>query len=251
MTPDAVADVGNSRIKWGLCENGRVTRSAALSPDDFKAWRQQAESWNLTSPRTWAVAGVHPARRDQLADWLRGRGDKVLVVDDPRLLPLRVLLERPDHVGIDRLLDAVAANSRRVPGVPAIVIDAGTAVTVDWIDGAGAFRGGAILPGPRLMAQSLHDYTALLPLVEVPRRVPALPGTATIPAIEAGIFWAVAGGIKSLVEVYESGAGTAAQLFLTGGDAAVLLAVLGTWGVHHYWPDMTLEGSRLTAEAQP
>ena len=84
-------------------------------------------------------------------------------------LPLRVELEKPDHVGIDRLLDAVAVNSRRAPGVPAVIIDAGSAVTVDLVDGAGAFRGGAILPGLRLMAKSLHDYTALLPLIELPR----------------------------------------------------------------------------------
>src|SRR5262249_39329320 len=155
-------------------------------PPDEGAWGEQAGRWGLSSPSRWAIAGVHPARRDQLADWLCRRGDEVHFFDDPSLLPLRVLLERPDRVGIDRLLDAVAANSRRVPGVPAVVIDVGTAVTVDWLDGTGAFRGGAILPGLRLMAHALHDYTALLPLVEAPRRMPVLPGNATTPAIEAG-----------------------------------------------------------------
>src|SRR6185312_8188631 len=106
-------------------------------------------------------------------------------------LPLRVLVQQLDHVGIDRLLDAVAANSRRPAGVPAIIIDAGSAVTVDLVDEAGAFTGGAILPGLRLMAKALHDYTALLPLVDPPTQAPPLPGTATIPAIESGIFWAV------------------------------------------------------------
>jgi type III pantothenate kinase len=249
MTPDLVADVGNTRIKWGRCAGGAIRESISLPPDEG-AWSEQAGRWGLSSPGHWAIAGVHPARRDHLADWLRRRGDEVRFFDDPGLLPLRVLLERPDRVGIDRLLDAVAANSRRVPGIPAVVIDAGTAVTVDWLDGTGAFRGGAIMPGLRLMAQALHDYTALLPLVEAPRRMPALPGNATRPAIEAGIFWAVAGGVRGLVEAYEEGAGTAAQVFLTGGDAAVIQTVLGPWGVNTYWPDMTLEGIRLTAEAR-
>jgi type III pantothenate kinase len=170
------------------------------------------------------------------------------VIDDPGPLPLRVLLERPDHVGIDRLFDAVAANSRRPAGTPAVVVDAGSAVTVDWLDETGAFRGGAILPGLRLMAQALHDYTALLPLIEPPRDIPPLPGTATPPAVAAGIFWAVVGGIEVLIRRYAEGAGVRPDAFLTGGDAPVLHRALPRL---HLWPAMTLEGIRLTAEALP
>jgi type III pantothenate kinase len=248
MMPNVVADVGNSRIKWGRCENGRVTASAALPPDDLAAWQHQAERWGLPSPGSWAIAGVHPGRRDRLADWVRGRGDTVLIVDNPRQLPLRVLVDRPEQVGLDRLLDAVAANRRRPGDRPAAIIDAGSAVTVDWVDATGAFRGGAILPGLRLMAQSLHDYTALLPVIEPPRRPPVVPGTATVPALEAGIFWAVAGGVRVLLDHLAAADPAApATVFLTGGDAPTLQPALGE--AVHPWPDMTLEGIRLTAEA--
>jgi type III pantothenate kinase len=167
-----------------------------------------------------------------------------VLVDDPNDLPLRVLVERPDHVGVDRLLDAVAANSRRRPGVSAVIVDAGSAVTVDYLDESGAFRGGVIFPGPRLMAQSLHDYTALLPVVELKHPIPEVPATATRPAMEAGIYWAVVGGVEAVVARY----GRVADLFLTGGDGALLHPALSR---AQHWPTMTLEGTRLTAESLP
>jgi type III pantothenate kinase len=245
MTPDVVADVGNTRVKWGRCSAAAVAEACSLPPDDPAAWREQAARWGLPGRARWAVAGVHPARRDRLAGWLREAGAHVEVIDDPGRLPLRVLLPRPDHVGVDRLLDAVAANSRRPAGRPAVVVDAGSAITVDWLDEEGAFRGGAILPGLRLMAEALHQYTALLPLVDVPRRPPTVPGTSTPAAVEAGIYWAAAGGAAALARAYRTFAGPEPVVFLTGGDGPALAPALGV----EPWPEMTLEGLRLAAEA--
>jgi type III pantothenate kinase len=261
MKPDMVADVGNSRIKWGRCKDGSVADIIVLPPDDPAAWQHQVESWGQGRPLSWAVSGVHPRRRDHLADWLRQRGDTVLVVDDWRQLPLQVPLDHPERVGIDRLLDAVAARSRVQRHVPVILIDAGSAVTVDLLDTTGAFRGGAIFPGLRLMAHALHDHTALLPLVEVKKANPFLPGTSTEGAMRAGIFWAVAGGIKALArqlagqgrypkDSYLAGSPPrSAVVFLTGGDAEILAPVMDV--DVQVWPAMTLEGIRLAAEALP
>ena len=249
MRPDVVVDVGNTAVKWGRVADGAVSEVAGLPPDDFEAWARQRAAWNLGSGLAWAVAGVHPVRRDRLAAWLGDRGDSVTVLCDPSCLPLRVPLPRPDQVGIDRLLDAVAANGRRPAGRPAVAVDAGTAVTVDWVDAEGDFRGGAILPGLGLMARSLHDYTALLPRVTPPGRPPPVPGDATTSAIEAGIYHAAAGGVLSLIRAYRVWADADPVVFLTGGDAPALLPALGA-GVEH-WPAMTLEGIRRSAEALP
>src|SRR5205085_11851847 len=98
-------------------------------------------------------------------DWIRQRGDAVAVLESWRQLPLEVKVEQPERVGIDRLLNFVALRSRTVRAVSMVVIDAGSAVTVDWVDEQGTFRGGAIFPGLRLMAMALHRYTAALPEV--------------------------------------------------------------------------------------
>jgi len=248
MKVDAVADVGNSRIKWGRCAAGSVTDVASLPPDSPGIWEAQVPFWRAPGPLAWAVAGVHPQRTAALVEWLRQRGSTVKLVDGARLLRLPVALPSPDAVGIDRLLNAVAACHRIQHAVSRIVIDAGSAVTVDWVDAGGAFRGGAIFPGFRLMAQALHDYTALLPLVDPPRPNPPLPGQSTTEAIEAGLYWAGAGGIQALVRRLSETARDRV-VFLTGGDAELLAPVMDADVI--VWPEMTLEGIRLAAEALP
>jgi len=249
MKPALVADVGNSRIKWGRCLDGQVVDAVSLPPDDPQAWQRQIQLWNLAEANFWAIAGVHPQRRDRLAKWLRQRGEQVQVVSSWQQLPLRVLVERPECVGIDRLLNAVAASRRVRRGRAAVLVDAGSAVTVDWLDESSAFAGGAIFPGIQLMARALHDHTALLPLVKVERSTPSLPGTSTVAAIEAGVFWAAAGGIQALVARLATAANVTAELFLTGGDGPLLAKALDQ--DFHLWPNMTLEGIRIAAEAMP
>jgi type III pantothenate kinase len=244
---DIVVDVGNSRVKWGRCGPDSVVDSAALPADAPDAWVKQLARWNLHGPMHWALTGVHPLHCLRLADWARRRGDVVEVIERPDRLPLRVLVEQPDCVGIDRLLDAVAANSRRRPNAPAVIIDAGSAVTVDALDTMGAFVGGAILPGLRLMAHTLHDHTALLPLIDVPPAPPRAPGASTPAAMAVGIFWAVVGGVRALTAEYAARLGARPDVFLTGGDAALLHSALGP--DTQLWLAMTLEGIRLTVAA--
>jgi type III pantothenate kinase len=132
MIPHVVVDIGNSRIKWGRCEAGPVTEFASLAHDRPGDWVDQAQRWGLAKPARWIVAGVHPHTREQLTDWIRQRGDTVVVLASARELPLRTRLEHPDKAGIDRLFNAVAVNARRKQGMPAVAVDAGSAVTVDF-----------------------------------------------------------------------------------------------------------------------
>ncbi len=251
MKVDVVVDVGNTRIKWGRCVDEGVVEGASVSPDNPQDWLRQINDWQLQQPMSWAVCGVHPARRDRFVEWLDKRGDHILLIDDYRQLPLKILVDHPDRVGIDRLLNAVAAKIGSLRFDAIIIVDAGSAVTVDLLDGTGAFCGGAIFPGFRLMAQALHDHTALLPVVEIREPNPPLPAKYTEAAIRAGVFWAVAGGIKALVRqlTARSKIHRQPELYITGGDAELLLPVLETEFQHI--PQLTLEGIRLTAESLP
>jgi len=250
MKIDVVVDIGNTRIKWGRCLRGGVSATAALPPDDPAAWRKQFSQWQLLGQVRWAIGSVQPQRGEALTRWLRDRGDMVVTIDRARQLPLQVEVPRPDWVGIDRLLDAVAVvRHERRRRLPAVVVDAGSAVTVDWVDAAGTFRGGAIFPGIRLMAQSLHDHTALLPLVEIDRPCPHVPAPATTEAMQAGVYYAVAGGINALITRLSREADALPHIYLTGGDAELLRPAVDPRV--EVWPEMTLEGLRLTAEALP
>jgi type III pantothenate kinase len=250
MNSDVVVDVGNSKIKWGRCEGGAVAEAVSLAPDDPAAWEKQTAKWGLAGAAgTWIVTSVNPAYCDRFAGWIVKQGGTVRLLAEARELPLRVSLEKPDHVGIDRLLDAVAANALRPPGRAAVVIDAGSAVTVDWIDAEGTFVGGAIMPGLRLMVNALHDYTAFLPLIPSPAAPPPVPGTSTPAAMEVGVYWSVVGGITAILDVYRRQYDAEPAVFLTGGDSAALVGSLRPPVTH--WPEMTLEGIRLAAEALP
>jgi type III pantothenate kinase len=241
VNPDFVVDIGNTRIKWGQRSANALGNVVSLPADEPAAWHGQLQKWNILEKKTWVVSGVNPKTRTALIDWLRNHGQHVHLLDDPGQLPLRVKLDRPDHVGVDRLLNAVAANSRRPEGTPAVLIDAGSAVTVDWLDEEGAFCGGAIFPGLRLMTMALHSYTALLPLITINNSSPALPARSTPEAVEAGVFWTVVGGINAIVG-HLAGKGQP-MVFLAGGDAGLLAPRMERPAL--VWPEMTLEGIRL------
>jgi type III pantothenate kinase len=262
MKADVAVDIGNTRIKWGLRDPR--TRQVASLPDDPDAWQAQRAAWlgdgSLPADRqpVWVLASVQPQRCERLLRWLEARGDRVEQLQYARQLPLVVGLEKPDHAGIDRLLNAVAARQVLRVGQPAILADAGSAVTVDWLDEQHRFQGGAIFPGVRLMAEALHRHTALLPLVTLGVPVPELPGPATVPAMQAGIFWAVVGGIDRAARRLRRRAQAEPKLFLTGGDAPLLLEALArhedaplTALEPTLWPQQTLEGILLSAEALP
>jgi len=254
MKVDIVVDVGNSRIKWGRCGRDGVAGTASLPPEDPAAWEEQIQAWKLKGQLRWAVAGVHPARGERLADWIGRRGDQVCALKANHL-PLVVRVDQPEKVGMDRLLDAVAANGwltrglKARPEKPAIIIDAGSAITVDLVDQAGAFRGGTIFPGVRLLTRSLHEHTALLPLVEINLPPPSLLGTSTPSAIAGGVYWGTAGAINALTSHFMGMGIWAPTIFLTGGDAPLFREVIDHPTI--FWPEMTLEGIRLAAEALP
>ena len=255
MKPTIVVDIGNSRIKWGLCAEDRIVYRSSLPPDDPAFWEEQIKRWEVVTKSPWAVASVHPLTANRFVEWLKLRGDPITIVQDRGRLPIEIKVSESHRVGIDRLLNAVAAKNRVQRKVSIFIVDAGSAVTVDWVDEKGAFRGGAIFPGLRLMAKALHDYTAALPLVQTPLdsdyRTLVLPGKSTHSAIEAGIFWAVACGIKALVRqlIGTAKASRHRVIFLTGGDAKYLAGAMDP--EVQLWPEMTLEGIRLAAEALP
>ena len=237
MTRRVVVDVGNSRAKWGLGDGPRLVAAEAVPFDDPAAWQALLDRWQLGPDADWIVSGVQPDACDKLMSWLEAHGFPARRLTSHEQLPLKVSLPHPRLVGIDRLLNAVAVNRQRQPDEAAVIVDAGSAVTIDLVDDDGAFRGGAILPGFRLMSQALHDYTSLLPLVKVDR-TPPYPGQSTADAIQVGIFSAVVGAVERTVR--ELGDAQPLHVFFTGGDGSRLADAFT--GDHTLWPTMTLEG---------
>lgn len=250
-------DVGNSRLKLGLFEVGESRALPAPGrvleldshADDFEA---QLDDW--ASPQTsgarWAVASVNRDVRRRLVDWLaRERPHDEVAPVDYRALPLTIELPEPEQVGIDRLLAAVAANRLRAAGQTAVVVDMGSAITVDKISAEGAFCGGAILPGIRMAARALHEQTDVLPdaaMRELSTPPPAL-GASTLTAIEAGLYWGAVGAVRELIGQFAAGAKGPPLVLLTGGAAPAVAKLLGDDA--RYVPHLVLAGIAIAQQA--
>ena len=143
---------------------------------------------------------------------------------------------------VDRILSAVGALER-TPDRHVIVVDSGSAATVNLTTKDRVFRGGAIMPGFRLMGVALHRGTAALPSVTIDRRPPVL-GDSTESSMSSGVYFAVAGGVDRLIrELVASLGGDQSAVLLTGGDAELLSP--GLTAPHTIVPHLVLEGLEI------
>ncbi|GAB6167345.1 hypothetical protein JCM19992_33450 [Thermostilla marina] len=202
----------------------------------------------IDSAVSWYIGSVNRAGTTRLLEWQRTHRpqDRVVLLTYEDV-PIDVRIPDPDMVGIDRLLDAAAADRLRSKGVPAVVVDLGTAITVDLVSADGGFLGGAILPGLAMAARALHEYTDLLPLIDVAEfDAPPDPlGTSTEAAMSAGLFWGPVGGVRELVARHEERLAAKAEIFVTGGNASQVVEALGERA--RLVPDLTLAGTAWTA----
>jgi type III pantothenate kinase len=155
-------------------------------------------------------------------------------------VPMKHSLDDASTLGMDRQLCALAASRRAEQAV--VVIDAGTAITVDFVDGEGVFQGGIIAPGVRMMLASLHGKTAALPKLEFaapdPQRGPF--GKDTAHAMILGVIAAARGAVRHAIDLYADAYEAYPQIVATGGDAAMLFENDGL--VEHIVPDLQLVG---------
>jgi type III pantothenate kinase len=193
-----VLDSGNSRLKWGLYgphgwQIQGVVPNQELAKLALRDWQ------NLQRPSR--VIGVNVAGEaarvrveGQIArwripvEWLTASAEAAGVVNRYAI---------PSQLGADRWASLVAARKRAIEGEasppPCVVINAGTAITVDALDADGVFRGGLILPGMTLMLQSLADRTAGLKVA--PGRFDDFP-ISTPDALYSGAVHAICGAIE-------------------------------------------------------
>jgi len=252
--PLVAVDIGNSRIKLGRFNqlDGQGLPLLSRIPEPSRTAELASERWteqqllevlgdspaskpDAAKPEaaTWVLASVNPPAAARLADWLAARGATThqLTAAD---IPITVDLREPNRVGVDRLVGAAAANMLRDPGRSAIVVDLGSAITVDLVSAAGTFAGGAILPGIAMSARVLHEQTEQLPhhpREELTAEPPAL-GRSTDAAIDSGLFWGAVGAIRELIARLADEQPNGPHVFLTGGAAPSVANLLGESTVH-------------------
>lgn len=244
-----LVDVGNSRIKWKYGE----TAAVADSLEQLDAQWQGLDKRGIQRAIGGCVRGKALARQiDELAltrfkirvDWQAA---------EPEACGVTNAYANPQDLGIDRWAALIAAHARYTDQ-PCIVVDAGTAITVDMLEASGMHRGGVILPGAGSLFDTLTRAEQLFP--DSSQNLHALANTVqpltnnTRDALLAGIIFMVQGGVKTVIEQQAEQIKAKIEvlpILITGGDSIMLkLDSLQTVQV----PDLVLEGLSLLAESR-
>lgn len=228
IDPDApmiVLDIGNTSIHLGTWADSRIQAATSVPSDDQAAFDQafaaHAELMPGRRPPAVAIASVAPPTLARIQTILEVRlGQQMLVIGDTIPLPLNVSVRDKRAVGVDRVC-AAAAAFEKLQG-SCVVVDFGTAVTIDLVDDDGVFLGGAIMPGVNLQLKALHEHTAQLPIVQ-PGIPPQAFGRDTMEAIQVGVCRGIAGAVRGIVESYATERNQWPFVVATGGDLPLLM----------------------------
>jgi type III pantothenate kinase len=242
-------DIGNTSVKLGFFEEKEpIFRLDAPSDESFGVedyWRLVEETLPPgTGIEGVVICSVVPSLTPVLTKLSTEKlGAQPIVLEWRTPMSLVNTCSPPDSVGSDRLANAFAAWKSYE--MDAIVVDIGTAITVDVVTREGKFLGGMIVPGIEMAADALHEKTALLPRV-VTQSVQSVLGKDTVSAIRSGLTHGYAALISGVVEKVkkELGFSRGIRIILTGGYGEMFQSLLGDMEVT-LEPDLTLKGLNL------
>ncbi|MFN7966048.1 MAG: type III pantothenate kinase [Acidobacteriota bacterium] len=240
-------DIGNSNMVVGLFQGEQLVHSWRLASrrentaDEIEALLGLLLGSQRAEVSHSVLASVVPALTAPTSEAIaRLTGSPPLEVAPGIKTGLKIRTDNPAEVGADRIVNAVAALS--LFGGPAIVVDLGTATTLDVVTAAGEYLGGLICPGPQLGADALSTRAARLPRVEL--SVPGgVVGHNTVDAMRAGVMFGHAAMVDGLVSKIQEELGIKAKIILTGGLASTVAPLLDHYDV--IAPQLTLDGLRL------
>lgn len=208
-----IIDIGNTLIKMavfdrqGLVWEQSVERLLPAMLDELVSARPQIDSAIVCSTRGAA---------SEVADMLRPRVKRLVEFSAQVPVPITNAYLSPETLGCDRLAAAVGAVTA-YPERNVLIVDFGTAVTIDLVTADGTYRGGCISPGMQTRFRALHDYTATLPLCH-PTQEQGLQGLTTRQAIELGVMNSLSFEIEGYISRMQEQIGDLCVIF-TGGDA--------------------------------
>ncbi|MBX6740968.1 MAG: type III pantothenate kinase [Acetobacteraceae bacterium] len=249
-------DAGNTNVVFAVHDGTewrgrwRIATRADRTSDEYAVWLLALFQFSGLKPTDidrCAIGTVVPAALYNLRRLCREWFDcEPLVARSTVNWGFEIRVDRPQEVGADRLLNALASHYHYKG--PLVVVDFGTATTFDVVDAEGAYLGGVIAPGVNLSIEALHQAAARLPRIGI-GRPQAVIGRDTVAAMQSGIFWGYVGMIEGIIGRIRAEHDGALKVVATGGLAPLFAE--GTTVIEKIDPDITLEGLRLLAERNP
>jgi len=238
-TSFAVWDRAELKGSWRIATDGRRTA------DEYVVWLDHLlalEGLARSGLDGVVIASVVPEANFNLLTFCRRycKAEPLVVGVKGVKLGTKALVDRPEEVGADRLVNTVAAHDRYKG--PLVVVDFGTATNFDVVDANGNYCGGVIAPGINLSLTALHMAAAKLPSVRISRTERVI-GKDTVSCMHSGIYWGYVGLIEGLVTRIKAEFGAAMRIIGTGGLAPLFAGA--TEAIETVDPDLTLWGLQL------
>lgn len=240
-------DIGNSQAKWRLLDSGLQVQSRGLGTIDAWLKKNTPSAWRAGEVRRIRAASVVSADVEQeLADRL----DSVLglPIEYARSVAMSADMRNgytePNRLGVDRWLAALAAY--KIASASVLVVDIGSALTIDVVDREGCHRGGYIIPGPRLMQNALLRDTERVRFPEFASLGALSFGRDTAACVAGGIGAAQVGAVLVGLQRARTQVGDVVRMFVTGGWAPELSECLREVGCADFVlaPELVLDGLR-------
>jgi type III pantothenate kinase len=247
-------DIGNTQITIGAFDGDTIRARWRVSTDPSRTEDEhallfrgllQSRGIELAGVTATSVCSVVPPATDIVVAALRDLfGHEPLVIGRGTRTGIRINYDRPQDVGADRIVDAVAAFN--LYNGPSIVVDFGTATVFDAVSGEGEYLGGAIAPGVMLAAEALYQRTSQLRRVELKPPDKAI-GRNTTAAMQSGLLYGYVGLVEGMVRRFQT------ELALPPGDGGNVIATGGLAGLiaretrifTEVNPDLTLVGLKI------
>jgi type III pantothenate kinase len=243
-------DAGNTHLTLGVYRGSDLVAHWRLKTDPS----QSVDGWGVLFRNLFSLAdldigeisgiiisSVVPQLNASLDETARRYlGTEPLFVTTDIDTGITVKTDNPSEVGADRIVNAVAAFSRY--GGPCIVVDFGTAITLDAISSQGEYLGGAICPGIAIASEALFRRTARLPQIELLKPAKVI-GSNTVASLQAGLYYGTLGMVDAILERIIAELGGAAKVVATGGQARVICPA--SRYIEEINEHLTLEGLRI------
>jgi type III pantothenate kinase len=241
-----LVDIGNTRVKWGRVEDGRLVAGTPFPSDGADLQDHLDRQWRaLGAPDAVYVSNVIGAETaGRMTEWIVRHWSCPVRCVRTEAQGYGVVngYERPEQLGVDRWVGLIAL--RRDHALPACVADCGTALTFDVLDADGRHLGGLIAPGPALMKRALMQETRGVRAVD--GRAPEFLGRDTAAGVASGVIRACAGLVEKSVRETAEYLGCTPTLVLSGGDGEAIGRCLAV--PYRLEPDLVLRGLFTIAE---
>lgn len=212
LSVNLIIDIGNTYTKLALFKEDQLIELRRERTSLRKALGKVINEYQISKGILATVVDPSPVAHS----FIKSLPFPLLTLDWQTKMPIRIGYSNPSTLGSDRIAAVMGAYAEH-PGKNSLIIDAGTAITYDFLSADGVFHGGNIAPGKQMRFKALHEFTDKLPLINEKGETP-VTGTHTETAIRGGVMRGIVYEITGYIEQYKEKYSDL-LVFLTGGDA--------------------------------